>query len=205
MLLDFSRQEKIFRDYSLKRPKTVLAKTFSEAKKAADKIKKPLVLKIYSQKHLHRTDVGGVVTGVESVQELKESYNRLMKIPAVQGVLIQEQIKGYEFVMGVKEDEVFGKFIMLGTGGVMVELFNDVSFKLLPFSKKDADEMLKEIKGSVLLKGFRGGEVIDEKILTDTLLNVGKMAVQEDIKDADFNPVIVNSRGAFFCDAKISV
>ncbi len=205
MLLDFKSQEKLLAKYGLKTPLTLLAKKESEAVAFAEKIKYPAVMKVFSLKHLHRTEVKGVYTNILNKKDVKEAFAKLIKIKGVEGVIVQKQIDGFELVIGIKDDSVFGKTIMFGTGGTMVELFNDVTFRLLPISKKDGNEMIEEVKGRKLLDGFRGKDKIDKNIVIETLLNVSNFAVDNNFKEVDFNPVIVNKKGCFFCDAKIII
>lgn len=205
MLLDFNSQEKLLKKYKLKTPPTLFVKKQSELVSFLKKTDYPVVLKIFSKKHLHRTEVGGVVNNIFNKKEAVNAFLKLSKIKDIDGVIVQKQIDGFEFVIGVKNDSVFGKTIMFGTGGTMIELFNDVTFRLLPISKKDTMEMLKEIKGSKLLDGFRGKEKIDKKNIIEALLGVNNLAINSDIKEADFNPVIINKKGSFFCDAKIII
>ncbi len=205
MLLDFSSQEKLLKKYKLKTPPTLLVKNQSELFSFIEKNNYPIVLKIFSTKHLHRTEVKGVIKNINTKKEALDAFLKLNKIKNIDGVIIQKQIDGFEFVIGIKNDTVFGKTIMFGTGGTMIELFNDVSFRLLPISKKDTNEMLDEVKGKKLLGGFRGKEKINKNIVIETLLNVNKFALHNDFKEVDFNPVIINSKGAFFCDAKIII
>ncbi len=205
MLLDFNSQEKILAKHKLKTPSTLLINKKSDLFSFIDKINYPVVLKIFSTKHLHRTEVDGVVKNIYNKKQAEEAFVRLTKIKNIDGVIVQKQIDGFEFVIGIKDDEVFGKTIMFGTGGTMIELFNDVSFRLLPISKKDGNEMIEEIKGSKLLSGFRGKDKIDKKIVIETLLNVSNFAVDNNFKEVDFNPVIINKKGCFFCDAKIII
>ncbi len=204
MILSFQEQEKLLRKHKIKRPKTFFVSSLKELSENVKKVGFPLVLKISSRKHLHRTEVKGVFTNISSLKEAEETYRRLIKIKNIDGVLLQQQIDGYEFVIGLKEDEVFGKTIMFGSGGTMIEILKDVSFRLLPVDKKEIEKMIKEVKSSTLLGGFRKKEKIDLKEVINSISQVGQMSIAEDIKEADFNPVIINNQGVFFCDVKIT-
>jgi len=203
MILNHKKRENLLSKHNLKRPKTFLVKSKKEALKKADIIGFPVVAKISSKEHLHRTELGGVFVDINSKKRLEEVFDELSEIDGVEGVIIQKQIEGIEFIVGAKKDDVFGSTIMLGTGGTMVELFEDVSFRVAPIKKEDAFEMMDEIKGKKLLDGFRGGPEISKEELADLLVKASKLAFEEDIEELDFNPVIGNKDGLYICDVKI--
>jgi len=121
-------------------------------------------------------------------------------------VLIQKMEMGVQLITGAKLDPVFGPVIMFGTGGIFAELFQDVSFRITPFGKKEAKEMIQEIKGYKLLKGYRNQEKVSLKSLQSILLNLSfLMEKEQNIKEVDFNPVIANKDGAVVVDAKILI
>ena len=203
MILNHKKRENLLSKYNLKRPKTFLVREKSEAIKKANIIGFPVVAKISSDTHLHRTELGGVVVNIENQQELEDAFQELSEIDDINGVIIQKQVGGVEFIVGSKRDQVFGSTIMLGTGGTMVELFEDVSFRVAPIQKEDAFEMIDEIKGKKLLDGFRGGPKIDKTELADILVKASQLAFEEDVQELDFNPVIGNEDGVYICDVKI--
>ncbi len=203
MILNHKKREDLLSKYKLKRPKTFLVREKSEAIKKANIIGFPVVAKISSDKHLHRTELDGVVIDIQTEKELEEAFERLSEIDDINGVIIQKQVEGVEFIVGAKKDDVFGSTIMLGTGGTMVELFEDVCFRIAPIKRREALEMIGEIKGRKLLNGFRGGPKIDKTELADILVKASKLAFEEDVKELDFNPVIGNEEGVYICDVKI--
>jgi acyl-CoA synthetase (NDP forming) len=205
MILGYREQKEVLEKYNLETPNSFFIEKKEQLSLAIEKIGYPLVMKISSKKHLHRTEVGGVFKDIKSKKDAEEAFDSLGEISEIDGVVIEEQIKGVEFIVGVKDDPSFGKVLMLGSGGVMVEVFNDVSFRVLPIEKEDATEMIDEIKGRKLLEGFRGNKAVDKKILNDFLISVSLLAEKENFKEIDFNPVIVNSKGSFICDVKIIV
>jgi acyl-CoA synthetase (NDP forming) len=205
MILGYREQKEVLEKYNLETPNSFFIEKKEQLSLAIEKIGYPLVMKISSKKHLHRTEVGGVFKDIKSKKEAEEAFDSLGEISEIDGVVIEEQIKGVEFIVGVKDDPSFGKVLMLGSGGVMVEVFNDVSFRVLPIEREDATEMINEIKGRKLLEGFRGNKAVDKKILNDFLISVSLLAEKENFKEIDFNPVIVNSKGSFICDVKIIV
>jgi acyl-CoA synthetase (NDP forming) len=205
MILGYREQKEVLEKYNLETPNSFFIEKKEQLSLAIEKIGYPLVMKISSKKHLHRTEVGGVFKDIKSKKDAEEAFDSLGEISEIDGVVIEEQIKGVEFIVGVKDDPSFGKVLMLGSGGVMVEVFNDVSFRVLPIEREDATEMINEIKGRKLLEGFRGNKAVDKKILNDFLISVSLLAEKENFKEIDFNPVIVNSKGSFICDVKIIV
>ena len=205
MILDHKEQDKILKKYGLKVPKTYFIESKKQVSFSLSKIGFPVVMKIFSKKHLHRTEVGGVVKNIKNRKEAEIAFTSLFKIKDTQGVLIQKQVSGVEFIVGVKKDSLFGDVIMLGTGGTMVEVFDDVTFRVLPIRKNDALKMIEEIKGKKLLEGFRGLEKIDKNKLADILVKVSNLADKEEYREIDLNPVILNHKGAYVCDVKIVV
>ena len=203
MILNHKKRENLLSKYNLKRPKTFLVREKSEAVKKANIIGFPVVAKISSDTHLHRTELGGVVVDIQTEKELEEVFERLSKIEDVNGVIIQKQVEGVEFIVGAKRDDIFGPTVMLGTGGTMVELFEDICFRIAPIDQEEALKMIGEIKGRKLLDGFRGGPKIDKDKLADILVKASKLAFEEDVKELDFNPVIGNEEGVYICDVKI--
>lgn len=173
----------------------------SELLSAFDRMQKPVVLKISSEEHLHKTDVGGIVLGINDKKKLLSSYAELKNLSAK--VVLQEQKKGLELIIGIHNDGVFGQMIMLGIGGVFVELIKDVSFRKIPISLKDADDMINELRFNHLLKGFRGSEQISKSLLAKLLMNISETAMKEKIKALDLNPVIFSKNDYFIVDARV--
>ncbi len=204
MILNFQEIQKLLKKYNLPKAESVLVNSEDEAVYYAQKIGYPVVLKI-SSKHLHRTEIGGVITNIKDELKLKESFNKLKKIPEIEAVIVQKQIPGEEFIVGIKKDPTFGQVVMLGTGGTFVELFNDVSFRVCPIDKKESLLMIEEIKGKKLLEGFRGAPEIDKRFIAEILEKVSQLGIKENIEELDFNPLIVSEKGAFICDVKIII
>jgi acyl-CoA synthetase (NDP forming) len=205
MILDFKTTEDILNSYGLNVPQSFLVKEKEGAVEAGNKIGYPVVLKISSETILHRTEIGGVITNIKNEEELKNAFDALEKIKEKEGIIVQKEIKGAEFIVGAKEDLVFNTVIMFGTGGIMVELFSDVSFRVAPISENDAREMIEEIKGKKLLEGFRGKPIINKEKVVDVLVKTAKLAFEKKVKELDFNPVIINEEGVFICDVKITL
>ncbi len=193
-------------------PKYCFAKTIKEAQKAADEIGYPVVMKIVSEDILHKSDIGAVKVGLKNAEDVKCAYNAIMEsanraVPngRHRGVLITEMISGgVETIIGLGKDPEFGRYIMFGMGGIFVEVFKDVSFRMIPLSLKDARDLINEVEGSLLLKGYRGDSKKDIEALIRLLMTCSNISESHpDIKEMDLNPVIVNEDGAFVLDARI--
>ena len=211
MLLSTEETLQLINRYNIPYAKTIICKTLDDLLLAASRIAPPFVLKIYSPDISHKTDVGGVMTGIRDVNELKEAYKKIlsnvrskMSDAKIEGVLLQQQLDGLETIIGGKHDATFGKIILFGLGGVFTEVFEDVAIRVVPISKRDAEEIVKEIKGYKILKGYRG-KVYNLKALVELLLKTSKLLQQEEIKELDFNPVIVNEKEAKVVDWRIYV
>jgi 3-hydroxypropionyl-CoA synthetase (ADP-forming) len=202
----------ILKTYGIKVPPFALVTSAEEAVKQAKKIGFPLVMKVVSPQILHKTDVGGVKVGLDNINDVKKTfkdmYGRLSKKKGVEvkGILLEKMVpKGVELIVGIQNDPQFGPVIMVGLGGIMTEVMKDVAFRLLPITTSDAKSMLNELKGSALLKGFRGSEPIDTNMVAKMLVQIGKLGVEnaDYINSVDFNPVVVYPKSHFVVDAKI--
>ena len=202
----------ILKTYGVKVPPFALVTSAEEAVKQAKKIGFPLVMKVVSPQILHKTDVGGVKVGLDNVNDVKKTfkdmYGRLSQKKGVEvkGILLEKMVpKGVELIVGIQNDSQFGPVIMVGLGGIMTEIMKDVAFRLLPITTSDAKSMLDELKGSALLKGFRGSESIDTNMVAKMLVQIGKLGVDniDYVNSIDFNPVIVYPKSHFVVDAKI--
>ena len=204
--------KEILKTYGVKVPPSILVNSAEGATKQAKKIGFPLVMKVVSPQIFHKTDVDGVKVGLDNINDVKNTFNDIYsrfsnkKGIELKGILLEKMVpKGLELIVGIQNDPQFGPILMVGLGGVMTEIMNDVSFRMLPISTSDAKSMLNELKASKLLKGFRGSEPIDINMVAKMLVNIGKLGVEnaDYINSIDFNPVIVYSKSYFVVDAKI--
>jgi 3-hydroxypropionyl-CoA synthetase (ADP-forming) len=202
----------ILKSYGIKVPGYALVNSANDAVKAAKKLGFPLVMKVVSPQILHKTDVGGVKVGIDNVKDVKKTFNdmykRLSKKKGVQlkGILLEKMVpKGTELIVGLQNDPQFGPVIMVGIGGVLTEIFRDVAFRMLPITTADAKSMLDELKGSKMLKGFRGSKPIDIDMLSKALVQIGKLGVDNasHFDSIDFNPIVVYPKSYAVVDAKI--
>ncbi len=202
----------ILKKYGIKVPGYALVTSEQDAAKQARKLGFPLVMKVVSPQILHKTDVGGVKVGIDNVNDVKKTfkdmYGRLSKKKGihVKGILLEKMVpKGVELIIGIQNDSQFGPIIMVGLGGIMTEIMKDVAFRMLPITTSDAKSMINELKGSKLLKGFRGSKPIDLNMVAKMLVQIGKLGTEnaDYINSIDFNPVIVYPKSHYVVDAKI--
>ncbi len=182
-----------------------VARSEEEAVEAAGRIGYPVAIKVSAAEITHKTDIGGVKLGLAGEAEVREAYRQVMRAArsadpqaAVEGVLVQEMVgDGTEVIIGVTNDAEFGPTIMFGLGGVLVEVLKDVSLRVLPISRGDAEEMVKEIKGYRVLEGVRGKPRGDLGALVEVLQQVAAMAgaLEDQIAELDINPLIVRPGG----------
>jgi len=193
-------------------PASAVATSADEAAAAVAELAVPVALKIVSPDVLHKSDSGGVELGIEGAEACRAAYERIMNNVArhepearIDGVLVSPMVgKGLEVIVGTKLDEQFGPIIMFGIGGIMVEVLKDVSFRVLPISRRSAGLMIDEIKARALIDGFRGQPPVDRKAIQRLLLAVSElMESYPEILEMDLNPVIVHEEGLDVVDARI--
>lgn len=203
-LLGFSETKKLFSKYKLPVLRTELFDSEKKALVFAKKIGFPVVLKIWSSSILHRTDVGGVKIGINNEKDFKNGFFELKKIKDVEGIIVQKMGYGEQLFLGMKRDEQFGPVITFGLGGIFVEVLKDVSFRVCPVSRIEAQKMIREIKGFPILKGLRGQDGINIDDLIDLILKMSKLSLKEkQIKEIDFNPAIADAKKILLADFKI--
>ena len=206
----------LVRSYGIPVVPTKLATSEDEAVRIAENLGYPVVLKIASPDILHKTDIGGVITGVESEKEVREAFKtiianayRYAPNARIYGVAVQKMApKGREVIVGVSRDPIFGPLVMFGLGGVYTELFKDVSFRLAPLSLHEAREMIRDTKAYQLLRGYRGSPPADIGSVINILLRVSKLVTDiPDIVEMDINPLFVYDEGvgSLAIDVKVVV
>jgi len=204
--------KKILKQAGIPVVETKLAKTQKEAVSLSQKMGFPVALKIASPDVIHKSDSGGVKLSVNSVAEVKKSYDEILKKvrkqypdAVVHGVSVQKMFRpGTEVIIGTSKDPQFGPVIMFGLGGIFVELLKDVSFRVIPVERRDAQEMIKEIKGYPLLQGYRGKEPANLSALVEIILKISKLIEENpQIKELELNPVFAYQNKAVAVDARI--
>ncbi|MBN1202405.1 MAG: acetate--CoA ligase family protein [Anaerolineae bacterium] len=196
---------KVAEAYGLRLPKNALAATADEAVKAADAIGYPVVLKIASPDILHKTDAGGVKVGLKHADEVRAAFATIIESAKayksdarIWGCLIQEMVstRGIEVLVGMNRDPQFGPLVTFGLGGILVEVLKDVTFRVAPFGRQDAEAMLGEIRAAAILRGVRGAPPSDRAAIVDILLRVGQLVTDfPEIAEMDINPLMVYEEG----------
>ncbi len=191
---------------------TRLATSKEQAVAIAKEIGLPVVMKIASADVVHKSDAGGVKLGLKTAAQVGKAYDDIMKsIKAafpnakIEGVSVQTMARpGVEVIIGMSKDAQFGPVLMFGLGGVLVEILKDVAFRIVPLVKRDAKEMIREIKGFPLLQGYRGSDPVDVDNLESMLLKVSEFVDKTPaIKELDLNPIFAYKDGAVAVDARV--
>jgi len=168
-------------------------------------LKFPVALKVCSSKILHKTDVGGVKLNIKDKKELKKIFKEFRKKFPKENLLVdQMEEKGVEIIIGLVQDPTFCLSIMCGIGGIYTELYQDVTFRVVPIDRYDAEQMVEEIKGKKLLEGFRNIPA-NKQLVIDLLMKVSKIGeeLDEHIDQMDLNPVFVYEKSLCVVDAKL--
>jgi acetyltransferase len=178
-----------------------------ELEKVINRIKSPVVLKVISPAISHKSDAGGVILNLDDFNKAEEAYNKIKKLDrgSRYGVLIQKMISdGKEVILGAKRDPSFGPVVLFGLGGIYVEVLKETSLRVAPINRLEAEEMISELKTSVILKGIRGERPLDIKALVESLLRLSQLMMDfPEIEGIDINPVKVLEKGAVAVDARI--
>ena len=192
-------------------PGSVLVKGPEDIEKA-EMITPPFVLKVVSPDILHKTEVNGVITGIEGKEEIGKALTEMkmhlaQKAPEarIEGFLLEEMApEGVEVIIGGLNDPQFGPVVMFGIGGIAVELLKDVSFRLAPVDRTEVFDMMKEVKSYPLLTGFRGKKPVDMDELASTIMKLSEIVFEiKEIKELEINPLLVYGNEVIAVDAKV--
>jgi len=211
--LDEQAGKALLAEFGVAVPQSAMVAGADEVGQKTKSLKFPVVVKVMSPDILHKSDAGGVKVGLQSAAEVESAIRAMMQQPAIaaariDGFLVEEMAPpGQEMVIGGLRDPQFGPLVMVGLGGIFVEVLADVSFRICPITRLDAQEMLAELKGAAILKGARGRKAVSQDAIVDALLKVGGengllLRHAADIKEADINPLIVSESGAVAVDAR---
>ncbi len=214
LALDEASGKRLLHAMSIPVPRGFLARDADDAAAKAQMLTPLLVAKVVSGKLLHKSDVGGVRLHLKDATSVRDAVNAMAEIPAIkaagpEGWLVEEMApKGQEVVIGGYRDPQFGPVVMVGLGGIFVEILKDVAFRICPIDADDAVSMLAELKGAALLDGARGQRPVDKGALIDALLSVGGrdgllMRFRDDIAELDINPIIAGAQGLIAVDARV--
>jgi len=199
-------------EYGIPVTRFKVALTQDEATKFADQIGYPIVLKIVSPDVIHKFDVGGVILDLKNPTEVKEAYDKILNNvkkhkpdAKIVGVLVQEMAPtSTEVIVGSIKDPQFGPAIMFGLGGIFVEILKDVTFRIAPITEAEAKEMITEVKGYPILKGYRNLPPADIDAIVKILMNTSRLVMDHiEIKELDLNPIMVYEKGAKTVDARV--
>jgi acetyl-CoA synthetase (ADP-forming) len=199
-------------EYAIPVTKFKLAKNEREAAEFAGQLGFPVVLKIVSPDIVHKSDAGGVMVNLKSAVEVQNAYWKILEnakkynaAAKIVGVLVQEMApQSTEVIVGAIKDPQFGQTLMFGLGGIFVELFKDVIFRVAPVTQEDAQEMITGVKAYPLLKGYRNTPPADVDAIINILLNTSRLVMDNsEIKELDLNPIMAYEKGAKTVDARI--
>ncbi len=205
--------KQVLRAYGIKTTNDVLCKTAAEAVKAAKEIGFPVVMKVSSPDLLHKSDAGVVRVGVVAPKEVRFVFDELIakakradRKARIEGVIVTEMVSGgVETLIGISHDPLFGPVVTVGLGGIFVEVLHDVTFRVPPFHRDEAQRMVDELQGAAVLRGVRGAKPVDEAALVDTIMKVQRLALDlaDDVSELDVNPLVVRPRGVVALDALV--
>lgn len=198
--------------YGIPVPRHAVATNRQGAADAADAIGYPVVVKVVSPDIVHKSDAGGVRTGVRSRGEAMDAYDAILAAVSerhpgttIDGVIVEEEVGGgQEFIVGGATDPTFGKVLTIGSGGVLVELLRDVAFAVLPAGEGRIREMVRGIRGYPLIAGYRGMPPLDEEALVAAVVGAARMFMEEErVAEFDINPLVLREEGACAVDARV--
>ena len=207
VLTEFESKE-LFQEIGIPVPAQKLTVSKEETLSAAEQIGFPVVLKLMAEDVVHKSDTGAVKLNIKNKEEAEQAYDELMKIESKSEKKISVQKMAdepiTELIIGMTTDPQFGPALMFGIGGILVELLEDVSFRIAPITEFDAKEMIHEIKGFPILDGYRGKPKADIDAIVDTLMKISDLVTKnEEIHEMDLNPVFIYEKGIICVDARI--
>ncbi len=170
----------------------------------AQKVHYPVVAKVVGP--IHKSDIGGVTLNIKSDEHLGLEYDRMMKLPGVQAVMVQPMLTGHELFLGAKYENKFGHIVFCGLGGIFVEVLKDVTYGLAPLSYGETYSMIRALRGYPIIKGTRGQRGVDEQLYADLIVRLSTLLrFAKEIKEMDINPLVSTERGIFAVDARIRI
>jgi acyl-CoA synthetase (NDP forming) len=185
-------------------PKSALARSIEEAVKIAEDMGYPVVMKVVSKDILHKSDAGGVALDLLNRNEVINAYQAIVRnsrvaVPnsVIEGIEVTQMAPpGMEIIAGARRDKIFGPIVMVGLGGIYVEVMKDVTFRALPLDRKEILKMIKEIKSYPILLGVRGEKMKDTDALVDVIVRLGSIVqAYRNISDIEINPLMIYEQG----------
>jgi acetyltransferase len=196
----------LLRDACIPTAPSVTYATAAEAVAAADRLGYPVVAKAVHPSLLHKSDVGGVRLGLADGAAVRDAAEDLLRLVAGARVLVQPQMTGIEVVVGGLRDPHFGPAVMVGLGGILVEVLGDVAFGLAPLSPDDARRLIAGLRGHAALTGARGAEAVDLDALAAVVCAAGDLlCARPEIAELDLNPLLASARGCVAVDWRVLV
>ena len=201
--------KQILTAYGISVTREVIVDDVKDLIETVEEIGFPLVLKGCSPEISHKTGKGLIKLDIRTEKEARTSFEEIMTNmkDGYKAVLVQEMVKGQrELVVGLTRDPQFGPCVMFGLGGIFTEVLKDISFRVAPLEKRDALEMMQDIKGNKILEAIRGMEAVDLEQLSDILIQVGRIGLENDsIKEIDINPLIISGNRPIAVDALVVI
>ena len=207
-VLSADRALSLCQTYGIKVAPFEVAKNPETAAQAANRLGYPVALKALASDIVHKSDIGGIALALPDADSVKrESEAMLVRVARPADLMVQKMAgEGLEIILGGKRDRAFGPVVMLGLGGIYVEVFEEVAFRVAPLSRTDAEEMIKEIRGMRLLDGIRGRPPLDREALIQALMSTSRMLTENpSIDEIDVNPLVVLQQGAVAIDSRVLV
>ena len=200
--------KKLLQEIGISVPVQKLTTSKEETISAAEEIGFPIVMKLMAEDVVHKSDTGAVKLNLKTIEDVTKAYDDLMKIPSQKEKQISVQKMAdepiTELIIGMTTDPQFGPALMFGIGGILVELLEDVSFRIAPITEYDAKEMITEIKGFPILDGYRGKPKADIDAIVEVLMKISDLVTKyEEINEMDLNPVFIYDKGLICVDARI--
>lgn len=191
--------------YGIEMPPYVWIKTAADVASAARCLKFPLAAKVVSPAVVHKSDVGGVAVGIDTLEKLDETFARFSKIEGFSGMHVEPMARGVELIIGAMMDRQFGPVVLLGVGGTMVEIYRDTVVRMAPLAAGDVHAMVKCLKARALLEGYRGRPAVSIDRLSDFMVRFSEMVMdlEAEIASIDLNPVMASADGCAVADARI--
>ena len=212
VVLNEVEAKEVVRDAGIPVVEAKQAATKEEAVATAKALGFPVVVKVASPDFLHKSDIGGVKVNLKSEAEVEAAWDEIMDAAkkanpsaSIQGVAVQKMaVQGTEVIIGGTKDPQFGPVLMFGLGGVFVEVLKDVAFRVVPITRRDARQMIRDIKGYPVLEGYRTQGPADLAALEEALLNTSRLMEEHpEIKELDLNPIFAYPQGIAAVDARI--
>lgn len=206
--------QKLCAAYDIPCPPTRVGQSADECAAIGQAIGYPVVMKVLSRQIVHKSDVGGVIVGIQSAAEMAAAFATMSSSlrqncpeATIDGYVVQKMMPaGIEVVVGALRNPQFGPVVMFGMGGIYIEVFKDVQFRLAPLSRDEALRQIKETRISELLKGVRGQQPSDVDALATLIVNTGKLIYDfTEVREIDFNPVLSYPDGCMAVDARIVI